>query len=293
MAGGVDLISLMKDGVVEPKALVNLKTIQDLTYIREDAEGLKIGALTSIDEIENARVIKDKYTMIAEAAHSVASPQVRNMATIGGNLCQEVRCWYYRRSPVTGTSFYCLRKGGKHCYAIAGRNEYHAIFRTGKCFAVCPSDLAPALIALEAKVKVARLDGERVVPLERFYTPLGNILEPDEIITEILVPAQPPDSKQKYLKFRLRKSIDFAISSVAASIIAESGRITKARIVLGGVAPTPYRAIRAEEVLKGQMITASVVEASAKAAVKEAKPLSLNAYKVPITEALVKRAIVG
>ena len=292
IAGGVDLISLMKSRVAAPMVLVNIKTIPDLAYISEDAEGLKIGTLTTINEIEKASIIRDKYTMLAEAARSVAAPQVRNMATIGGNLCQDVRCWYYRRSPVTGNSFYCRRKGGEHCYAVAGRNEYHAIFDNIECHAVCPSDLAPALMALEASIKIASPAGERVMPLENLYTPLGNILETDEIITEIQVPAPTPGTRQRYLKFRVRKAIDFAISSVAASINAESGVITRARIVLGGVAPTPYRAIKAEEVLNGEVLTEGTAETSAKAAISDAIPLSLNAYKVPITEALIKRAIV-
>jgi xanthine dehydrogenase YagS FAD-binding subunit len=291
IAGGVDLVSMMNTRVIKPKVLVNIKTIPHLAYITEDAEGLKIGTLTTISEIKMAAVIRDKYTMLAEAAQLVAAPQIRNMATIGGNLCQEVRCWYYRRSPVTGRTFFCCRKGGEHCYAVAGENMYHAIFSGNECHAVSPSDLAPALIALDAKLNIASPAGERVVPLEHFYTPLGNILKPDEIITEIQLPTPRPNTKQRFLKFSLRKAIDFAISSVAAAITIESGAITDARMVLGGVAPTPYRAISTEGILKGEAITESVAEASAEAAVSKATPLSKNAYKVPITRALVKRAI--
>ncbi len=292
IAGGTDLLCLMKNKVMAPKVLVNIKTIPDLSYIKEEAEGLRIGALTSITGIETSPIIRDKYPMLAEAAHSVASPHIRNMGTIVGNLCQDVRCWYYRRSPITGRSFFCLRKGGEFCYAVGGENAYHAIIGGQKCFAVCPSDMAPALSALGATLKIVSPDGERAVPLDEFYTSLGNTLEPDELISEILVPTPRYGTKQRFLKFRLRKTIDFAISSVAVAITTKAGRISNTRIVLGGVAPTPYRALRAEDTLKGEVITDSVAEASAKAAVSEARPLSMNSYKVPVTEALVKRAIV-
>jgi len=293
IAGGVDLISLMKNEVIGPNVLVNIKTIPELAYIKEDAEGLKIGALTTINDIEMSPIISSKYTVLAEAAHSVAGPQIRNMGTIVGNLCQDVRCWYYRRSPVIGRDFFCYRKGGKLCYALGGDNRYHAVIGGKRCYVVCPSDMAPALVALKAKVKIASAVGERVMPVEEFYIPLGNILKPDEIITELQVPAVLPDSRQRYLKFRLRKAIDFALSSVAAVITMDDGVVSTAGIVLGGVAPIPYRATATEEALQGEMVTETVAEAAAKAALIEAKPLSMNAYKLPIIEALVRKAILG
>lgn len=293
IAGGTDLIGLMKNKVIVPKVLVNIKSIRGLKYITKDAEGLRIGALITINDIEVSPIIREKYTMLAEAAHSVASPQIRNMGTISGNLCQDVRCLYYRRSPATGITFFCKRKGGKLCDAVAGENAELSIIPVGPCFAVCPSDLAPALIALGARVNIASTAGETKIPLEEFYTPLGNILKPNEIITEIRVPTPKPGTRQRYLKFRLRKTIDFAISSIAAAINTNYGVVSNARIVLGGVAPIPYRAYRAEEVIKGKEITDSLAEKAAKAAVSEAKPLSMNAYKVPITKSLVKRAIMA
>lgn len=293
IAGGIDLVGLMKNKVKTPKVLVNIKTIPDLAYITEDAEGLKIGALTVIKDIETSALIRDKYSLLVEAAHSVASPLVRNTATIGGNLCQDVRCWYYRRSPATGLSFFCHRKGGERCFAVNGENQYHAIIGVNECHAVCPSDMAPALLALGARVNIASPTGDKSIPLEEFYTPLGNILKPNEIITEIQVPTARFGTKQQYLKFRLRKTIDFAISSVAAVITIEGGVVSQARIALGGVAPTPYRAISAEEALKGKVITESIAETSAMAALSEAVPLSQNAYKMPITKSLVKRAILA
>jgi len=229
--------------------------------------------------------------ILAEAAHSVAAPQLRNMSTIGGNLCQEVSCWYYRMPPVTGRSFFCQRKGGKQCYAVSGDNTYHTIINGGKCHAFCPSDMAVALIALDAKVKIVSQDGSKIIPLEEFYTAMGSILKPDEIITEIQVPHLRPSVRQRYLKFRIRKTIDFAIVSLAATLSMETGVVSDARIVLGGVAPTPYRAIAAEEAVKGNRITESVAEIAAKAAVGQAKPLAMNSYKLPIAEALVKKEI--
>jgi len=291
IAGGVDVVSLMKNKIAAPKAIISIKAIPELDYIREDSQGLKIGALTTIKDIETSAVTRDRYNILSEAAHSVGSPHIRNMSTIAGNLCQSVRCWYYRRSPVTGISFHCRRKGGEQCYALNGDNRYHSIIGGSGCVAVCPSDMAPALIALKASVKVASSGGERMIPLEEFFTTMGNVLKPNEMITEIRLPAPTDITKQQYLKFRLRKTIDFAISSAAVALNTDAGVITDSRIILGGVAPTPYRARRAEEVLQGKELTESLAEEAAKAALSEATPLSMNAHKVPITEALVKRAI--
>ena len=291
VAGGVDLTRLMESEVIAPKVLVNIGTIPDLIYITDVAEGLKIGSLTTISGIEASAIIRDKYSLLAEAAHLVAAPQIRNMVTIGGNLCQAVNCWYYRKSPVTGRTFFCYRKGGGTCYAVAGDNRYHAIIGGDRCHAVCQSDMAPALLALDAKVKIASPSEEKIIPLEEFYTPLGNILKPNELITELQVPALRHETKQRYLKFRLRNAIDPAISSVAVAITTEDGKVSQARIVLGGVAPTPYRSIEAEDAVTGRVITEGIAETAAKAAVSKAIPLSMNAYKLSITKALVKRAI--
>jgi len=291
IAGGTDTVSLMKNKVIMPKVMISLKAMPELSYITEDTEGLKIGALTGIKDIETSAIVARNYNLLIQAAHSVASPHIRNMATVAGNLCQDVRCWYYRRSPITGISFFCRRKGGELCYAKDGDNRHHSIMGGYGCFAVCPSDMAPALIALEASVKIVSLTGDRIIPLDEFFTISGNVLKPYEIITEIQVPTPKHSIKQQYSKFRVRKVIDFAISSVAVAINTEDGVVTDSRIVLGGVATFPYRATRAEEFILGKAITASIAEKSAEALVSEAVPLSMNAYKVPITEALVKRAI--
>lgn len=291
IAGGTDLVRLIKSEIIATAVLVNIKTIAGMADIVENDDGLMIGALTRIKDIASSSIIKSKYPLLAQAAYSVASPNIRNMATVAGNLCQEVNCWYYRRPAITGISFFCHRKGGNQCFAIAGDNRYHAIFGARKCFAACPSDLALALSALESKVTIIGPDGNREVSPEDLYTETGNILKPNEIITEIRIPALSPGTKQKYLKFRTRRTIDFAISSVATIITMEDGTISKARVVLGGVAPTPYRSLKAEKQLEGKAINDTVAQAVAKEALSQARPLNMNAYKVPLTEALVKRAI--
>jgi xanthine dehydrogenase YagS FAD-binding subunit len=292
IAGGVDVVSLLKSKVANPEALINIKTIPNLSYIEEASEGIRIGTLTTLSEIERSTVIRDNYSLLSRAAHSVAAPQLRNMATIGGNLCQEVQCWYYRRSPLMGISFNCFRKGGKRCYAITGENAEHAIFNGHKCYAVCPSDIASALVALGATMKIAGPNGERTLPLDDFYAPLGNALKSDELLTEIEIPAQKPGTTQHYRKFSLRKTIDFSIVNVAAAIAIESGLVSNARIVLGGVAPAPYRVLSAEESLRGKEITESLAETLARAGVSKSFPLSRNGYKVPIAIALIRRAII-
>ncbi len=292
VAGGTDVVGLIKDRVIGPKVLVNIKTIPGLAGINEDIEGIRLGVLTTLRDIESSLMIREKYKILADAAHSVGSPQLRNMGTLGGNLCQDVRCWYYRRSRVTGKSFSCYRKGGKRCYAIAGENAEHAIIGGKKCFAVCPSDLATALLALNAQVRMVGPNNERTVPIENFYTVLGNIMKPNEMITEIWIPVREPNTKQRYSKFRLRKAIDFALSSVAVAITIKAGVVSNIRIAFGGVAPVPYRALKAEEILEGKIITESLVEQAVKAALSTASPLSKNSYKVVIMEKLAKRAIV-
>ncbi len=291
IAGGTDLIRLMKNRVVNPRALVNIKTVSDLTHISEDGEGLKVGPLTTIHDIEISDVIRKRYPMLADAAHSVASPHIRNMGTVMGNLCQDTQCWYYRRSPSTGKTFFCRRKGGKLCFALKGENAHHVVIGGNKCFAPCPSDMATALSAMGASLKITGLEGERTMRLEDLYTSLGNTLQPSEIMTEIQVPVVRPETKQSYLKFAARKTIDFAISSVAVMLTMEADRVIDSRIFFGGIAPVPYRATEAEEILKGETLTEKSAAFAAESALSKASPLSKNAYKLPISRALLKRAI--
>jgi len=292
IAGGIDLLGLMKNEVLSPAVLVNIKNIPLLNGIEENSEGLKIGALARIHDIEQSPVVRETYPLLHEVAHSIGSPQIRNMATLGGNLCQEVRCWYYRRSPATGISFICRRKKeGKPCYAVNGENENHAIFGEGECVAISSSDMATGLFSLDARINTMSSKGERMIPIRDFYTPLGHVLEPDEIITGVSVPKVMPRTKQRFLKFRPRKAIDFSTVSVSSVITSVNGSIRDARIVVGGVSPLPYEAAAAEQILIGESMKETIVEKAAEAAVRDAMPLSKNGYKVPLVKALIKRSI--
>ena len=266
IAGGTDLMGELKDRVLPtyPDALINIKTI-------------------------NSKVVKGKYDLLAQAAHAVSSPHIRRMGTIGGNLCQDVRCWYYRASALVGDTFYCLRKGGTTCFAVAGDNRYHAILGGKGCFAVCPSDTAIALTALNATI----ITNKRIIPIDNFFKVLRNALAVDEIVTEVQVPAPKSGAKQLFAKFGLRKALDFAVVSVATAISLDDGKVDDAKIVLGAVSPIPFRAIDAESAIKGHIISESLAEAAGAAAVKNAIPLSQNAYKIQIAKTLIKRAIIA
>jgi xanthine dehydrogenase YagS FAD-binding subunit len=293
LAGGIDLLGELKEGIIAPQRIVNIKGISGLRYIRfSEKEGLRLGALVTLEEIETHQVIRQRYTALAEAAHSVGTPQIRNVGTIGGNLCQRPRCWYYRDEHTK-----CLKKGGPMCFAYNGENKYHAILGGGPCYIVHPSDCAPALIAFRASVTVVSLRGQRTVPLEEFFVLPSRrldhetILEPDEIVTEIRVPTPAPNTRSTYLKFKERDSHDFAIVG-AAVVMRLKGKVCEdVRIVLSGVAPIPWRSPEAEAVLKGKAITPELAEQAGKAAVAKAQPLSQNAYKVPLTQAIVKQAV--
>ena len=292
LAGGIDLVGLMKNDVLAPAVLVNIKNIPSLNTIRENSEGIEVGALTIVDDLEKSALLRNRYPLLWEAARSIGSPQIRNMATLAGNLCQEVRCWYYRRSPRTGISFTCRRKKEGHpCYAVSGENENHAIFGENECFAVCPSDMAVGLSALNAWISTNSPRGERSIPISHFYTSLGHILEPDEIITRVTIPKIQPETKQRFLKFRTRKTIDFSIVSVSSAIRLENHVIRDVKIVVGGVAPMPYEAVKAKEILMGESLTEGLAEKAADAAVSDAMPLSKNGFKVPVVKALIKRSI--
>ena len=292
IAGGIDLVGLMKCKVLSPRVLINIKEIPSLGAIDEEASGLKIGALTTLDDIERSTLIRSKYPLLFDITQSLGSPQIRNMGTIGGNLCQEVRCWYYRRSPLTGISFTCRRKKeGEVCYAVNGENENHAIFGENGCFAVAPSDMATGLLSLDARINTFDKKGGRIIPISKFYTPLGHILEPDEMITSIHVPNGKPDTRYRYLKFRSRKAIDFSTVSVSSVITMVNNIIDDAKIVVGGVSPMPHEAVRAEEILKGEPLNEKIAEKAANATVSDAIPLSKNGYKIPIVKALIKRSL--
>ena len=295
IAGGTDLLGILKDKILPtyPEVIINIKAIPKLDYIKEDKRGLRIGALTTLSDIAKSSVIKEKYKALAEAAHAVGSPQIRNMATLAGNLCQDVRCWYYRYPHHIGGRILCLRKGSGRCLAVSGDNRYHAILEGKRCFAACPSDTAVALTALNAKISIAGIRKTRIVPVRDFFTTLGNVLKVGEIVTEIQVPKPLEKTKQTFLKFALRKPIDFAIVSVASVVYLEEGICAEANIAMGAVAPVPIKAVTAEQIIRGKAITPEAAAKAAEAAVASAKPLSMNAYKVEITKTLIKRAILS
>lgn len=293
MAGGTDLLDEMKERLVEPERIVHLQPIH-FGYIREGKQNIVIGATTTLATLESNALIQKKLPALTEAAASIATPQIRHAGTLGGNLCQRPRCWYYRNA-----EYPCLKKGGSICYARDGANKYNAIIGGGPSYIVHPSDCAPALIALGASVRIAGPKGERLVPLENFFVlPTKsilreNILEPNELVTEIVVPLPVAGASSTYLKIKERETQDFALASAAAALVTKNGVIESARIVLGGVAPIPWRSHEAEAVLKGKNLTPALAEAAAVAALKPAKPLKDNAYKVPLATTVVRRAILA
>ena len=292
-AGGTDLLGVLKSEILAdyPEAVINLKTISGLDSIQADAAGIRIGALSRLADIADSPVIKKNCPALALSIASVGSPELRNMGTIGGNLCQDTRCWYYRYPDKMGGRVSCYRKGKGPCHAIRGDNRYHAVLGGRKCYAVCPSDPAIALAALEAEVKTVRPAGERTIPLADFYGTLGPALEPDELLTEIRIPAPAANAVQRFSKFRLRESVDFAVVSVATVLDVAEGVCRDARIVLGAVASMPYRAVAAEDVVRGGPLDESRIVQAAEAALRDAKPMSGNAYKVEIAKTLIRRML--
>jgi len=288
LAGGTDLLGAMVDKIHReyPDVLVNFKSIPEMDYIKEETGVLKIGAMTLLKDIVSNSIIQDKYAALSQAARSVGTPQLRNMGTIGGNLCQDVRCLYYR---VARNRFYCFRKGGSLCFATIGDNRYNAILGGQVCFAVCPSDTAIALTALDATI----ITNKRDMPIGDLYRILKISLDEDEVITEVQIPEPKAGTKQVFSKFRLRKAIDFAISSTAVVMNVDGGTVSGARIVLGGVSPVPYRATDAEDSLNGNTINEQLAETVGDNAVKGAFALSGNGYLIPITKTLVKRAVLA
>ena len=294
IAGGTDLLGKMKDAILPtyPEAVVNIKTIAGLNYINQSAGMLKIGALATLAEIAHSEVVRSHWPALAQAACRTGSPNIRNMGTIAGNLCQDIRCWYYRNQ---NNRFSCLRKKGGRCYAIKGDNRYHSIFGgsvSGGCLAVHPSDTAPALVALDAKIKTS----SRTIDARDFFEvkPVKTtVLKADEIVTEIQIAQPPAGTTSAFLKFALRKSIDFPIVNCAAMITLKGDHVAAARICLNAVHVVPYRAAAAEQVIIGKSINEAVAEEAGKAAVSEAKPLEYNKYMVAIARTLVKRSILS
>jgi xanthine dehydrogenase YagS FAD-binding subunit len=286
LAGGTDLLTLMKADVAAPGVLVDIKRIRDLDGgIRVTDDGVDIGALTSLAALERDRMLAARYPALVQAVADAATPQLRNMATIAGNLLQQPRCWYFRHRDVD-----CWRKGGSGCPARDGQNRLHALFGDGPCFAVHPSDPAVALLALAARARLRSPRGHREIPLDQlFEQPTERArsearIAPDELVEALHLPASSGPSV--YLKAMDRKAWAFALVSVAAQATVTDGRIERARIVLGGVAPIPWRVPAAEQALVAGMPPARVAEQ----ALAGAHPLTQNGYKVPLARTLVQRA---
>ncbi len=293
LAGGTDLLHEMKQGTVIAERLVDIKQIPELGKIEDGNGEVSVGALSRISTLEENALVRARLPILVQAAAEVASPQLRNMGTVAGNVLQRPRCWYYRDRHTV-----CLRRGGKLCFAAMGDNSRHAIFGAAPCSMVCPSDLAPALVALGAKVEIAGPKGRHEMLLqETFRTPKQdprreNCLGPSDILTGFRIPEPAPGSRGVFLKARERRVWDFALASVAAQVQTDGDNtVTSAGIVLGGVAPNPWVSQKAQETLAGEKLTEEVCRAAADAAVSEAKAMKHNGYKIDLTRTLVERAL--
>jgi xanthine dehydrogenase YagS FAD-binding subunit len=291
LAGGTDLISLMKDYIASPKRVVNIKGIKELSGIQRTAAGLRIGATATLDELAESAAVRQEYPSLVQAALGVSSPQIRNMGTVGGDLCQRTRCWYFRQG------FGVLAQDRRGASLVpAGENRFHAIFPQPPAYYVNASSLAPALIALGAKVKIAGPNGNREIPVEQlFVIPKSNSgreisLASNEIVTEIIVPPARGVRNATY-EVRQKEALDWPLAAASVALTMKGSSVASARIVLGHVGPTPVKAAEAEKLLAGKSLTQDIATEAGKAAVSGAKPLSGNAYKVQLMRVAVKRAL--
>jgi xanthine dehydrogenase YagS FAD-binding subunit len=295
MAGGMDTFDWLKDRIRKPKVVVDLGMISDLRGVKDSGGGLEIGAMTTLTTIANDPMVKQRFPLLAEAALIVASPQIRNQGTLGGNIAQDARCWYYR------AGWPCYRAGGNICYADTptALNREHAIFNADRCVAVNPSDTAPALMALDASFVIKNGDNERIVPAEEFFIGPGiditrlTLLEPGDLLTAIRLPATFAGKGHYFEKVRDRMVWDFALVNIAAAMDVSGSTINNARMVVNGVAATPYRLHNVEAFIKGKPRDKATADQAAEMAVDGAVTLRHNGYKVPLMKALVKRAIRG
>jgi xanthine dehydrogenase YagS FAD-binding subunit len=295
MAGGLDSFDWLKDRIKRPKVLVDLSGIAELKGVRTTADGIEIGALTTLTEVVKHPVIREKYSLLAEGAEAAASPQIRNQGTIGGNVTQDARCWYYR------SGWPCYRAGGNMCYADTptARNREHAILHADRCVAVNPSDSAPALIALDAKFVIRTHKGERIVNAEDYF--IGpdiditrlHILKPGDLLTSIRIPSTWAGARFYFEKVRDRNVWDFPLLNVASAMQLSGNTIERMRIAVNGAAARPLRLKAVEDLVRGKPAIASTGEMAGQLAVRGAIPLQFNAYKIPLMRNLVKRAIGG
>lgn len=290
LAGGTDQVSLMKEYIHTPKRVVNIKGIKELHGIHHSAQGLRIGATTTFDELSMDKAVRAEYPALTEAVLGITSPQIRNMGTVGGDLCQRPRCWYFRM----GYGVLAMKDGKS--LVPNGENRYHAIFPEGPAYFVSPSSLGPALVALGAQVKLSSASGSRTVPVEKFFVAPQNensreiALMPNEILTEIVIPPARGVKNATY-EVRHKEALDWPLATASVALHMKGGSVDKASIVLGHVAPTPYLASAASQALSGKSLSDDVIEQAASAAVADAKPLSENMYKVQLAKVAVKRAL--
>src|SRR6202046_4490402 len=295
MAGGLDSFDWLKDRIKRPKVLVDLSGIEELKGVRATSDGIEIGAMTTLTEVVNNPLVKQHYGLLAQGAELAASPQIRNQGTIGGNVTQDARCWYYR------AGWPCYRAGGNICYADTpeGRNREHAILHADRCVAVNPSDSAPALIALDAKFVIRTSKGERVVDAEDYF--IGpelditrlHILKLGDLLTSIRIPSAWAGAQFYFEKVRDRNVWDFPLLNVASAMVVSNGTIERMRIAVNGAAARPLRLKAVEDAVRGKPANAATGEMAGKLAVQGAVALQFNAYKIPLMRNLVKRAIIG
>ena len=293
VGGGQDTYGWIKDRAKRPEALIDLNGIESMRGIRETADGIEIGALVTLTELANNALVKERYSLLSSAAGRVASPQIRNIGTLGGNVAQDVRCWYYRRG------LNCYRAGGNLCYADTpeGQNREHALFGASRCVAVTPSDTAPALVALEAQMVIRNASGERVVAAEDFF--IGpdvdirhtTVLRAGDVLTAVRVPAKWANAEFYFEKVADRNVWDFALVSIAAAMKVTNGTIEESRMVAGAVECTPRRLTSVEQAIRGRARNQETAEAVASLASQGATPLNYNHFKMPLMDNLVKRAL--
>jgi xanthine dehydrogenase YagS FAD-binding subunit len=294
LAGGNDSLDWFKDRVKRPQTVVDLSGLDELRGVREMSDGgIEIGALTTLTEVENNPLVRERYSLLADAAGHVASPQIRNVGTLGGNLCQDTRCWYYRY----GVD--CYRAGGNECYADSprGQNREHCLWGADRCVAVSPSDTAPAMVALDARMVIRGADGEREVPAEEFF--IGpdidiermTVLEPGEILTGVRIPAEWAGARFYFEKVADRNTWDFALVSIAAAMFVEDTAIRSVRMAAGAVQCVPRRLSVVESVVTGQSKSEATAALAGQSAIRGATPLNFNNFKIPLLQNLVMRAI--
>ena len=293
-AGGIDLLDLMKEDIISPPRLVNIRNVDSLRGITISTDGLHLGPLSTLSEIASHPEIQRSYSALADAAGHAATPQVRNMATLGGNIMQRPRCWYFRSS-----DFDCKKKGGgsDECHAHNGENQYHAIMNNSTCATVHSSSTAVPLLGMDAQVELTSKRGKRIVAMGEFYVPPEKsvvnetVVQPGELITSILVPAPEPGTRSAYQKYGEKESFDWPIADAGIVLVMDGARCRKASVVLGVAAPTPIRSKEAEAVLVGKTIDEGTARAAGKAAMLHATPLSQNGYKTQLFETAIYRTV--